>query len=170
MEVRGAGSRRLCIRSPHWSKAHCSADNASRWRACGSLFRIGCNMRRDSTPAAPSLFPTIQTPASYGMGTAGLAGLRRSNATVARASWVRKGGAAAVQQGRLANPTGIFRPPTSSSSSPEMCERDVPNCTHEVARCAKGTSQIAHRNSLSVPNLSSYVQFGTSLSHISLRG
>ncbi len=36
---------------------------------------------------------------------------------------------AAAQRVRLANPTEVFRPPTSSSSSPEMCERDVPNCT-----------------------------------------
>ena len=47
-----------------------------------------------------------------------------------------------------------------------MCKRDVPNCTREVDGCAKGTSQIAHRMSLSVLILYSYVQFGTSLLHI----
>ena len=49
-----------------------------------------------------------------------------------------------------------------------MCKRDVPNCTREVARCAKGTSQIAHRRSLSALTFFSYVQFGTSLLHIKL--
>ena len=39
-----------------------------------------------------------------------------------------------------------------------MCESFSP--------CAKGTSQIAHRISLSVRMLSSYVRFGTSLLHI----
>ena len=48
-----------------------------------------------------------------------------------------------------------------------MCRRDVPNCTREVDRCAEGTSQIAHRRCLSVLILYSYVQFGTSLLHIS---
>ena len=47
-----------------------------------------------------------------------------------------------------------------------MCKRDVSNCTCEVARCAKGTSQIAHRMSHPARIVFSYVQFGTSLSHI----
>ena len=49
-----------------------------------------------------------------------------------------------------------------------LCRGGTPNRTFRVQfeGCAKGTSQIAHRRSLSAQSLFSYVRFGTSLLHI----
>ena len=65
---------------------------------------------------------------------------------------------------------GACLPRTSRAAPPpslaSMRERPFPDRTCRVGRCAKGTSQIAHRNSHSVLALFSYVRFGTSLLHI----
>ena len=63
----------------------------------------------------------------------------------------------------LARTSRAAPPPRSPAS---MCERPFPDRTCRVGRCAKGTSQIAHRKSVTVLRDSSYVRFGTSLLHI----
>ena len=50
--------------------------------------------------------------------------------------------------------------------SPPLAQFGSTHAARLLHACAKGTSQIAHRISLSVQTVHPYVQFGTSLSHI----